>query len=154
MEHDYSWIYLLFFLMIPLARIIPRLLSKMRGRNSPMESKPEDLSQKPEDLSQKPEDLSQKPEDLSQKPEDLSQKPETEFRKPPTKNMLVLGELNRGTKTFEKIQKNTGFTSEELEEILENLEKNDLLQISQKQGMFGSKIELYPTEKGMKEYYS
>ena len=141
MEHDYSWIYLLFFLMIPLARIIPRLLSKMRGQNSSKESKPEDR-------------IHTNFEDLSQKPEDLSQKPETEFRKPPTKNMLVLGELNRGTKTFEKIQKNTGFTSEELDAILENLEKNDLLQISQKQGMFGNKIELYPTEKGMREYYS
>ena len=34
MDPDFSWIYLLFFLMIPLARIIPRVLSRMRGRNN------------------------------------------------------------------------------------------------------------------------
>ena len=38
------------------------------------------------------------------------QKPEQEFRKPSTKKMLVLGELNRGTKSFENVQKNTGLT--------------------------------------------
>lgn len=134
MEHDFSWIYLLFFLTIPLARIIPRLLSKIRGQKSSVEGMSE--------------------ESITPKFDDLTQKSEKEFRKPSTKNMLVLGELNRGTKTFEKIQKNTGFTSKELDTILEELEKNDFLRVQQKQGMLGNKIELYPTEKGIKEYYS
>ena len=67
---------------------------------------------------------------------------------------MVLGELNNGTRTFEKVQKNTGLDSEELNKILENLEKQGLLKVQQKQGLFGLKVELYPTEKGFKEYYS
>ena len=82
--------------------------------------------------------------------------PETreENPKPKTKSMMVLGELNNGTRTFEKVQKNTGLDSEELNKILENLEKQGLLKVQQKQGLFGLKVELYPTEKGFKEYYS
>ena len=74
--------------------------------------------------------------------------------KPKTKNMMVLGELNNGTRTFEKVQKNTGLDVEELNKILENLEKQGLIKVQQRQGLFGLKVELYPTEKGFKEYYS
>ena len=142
MEHDFSWIYLLFFLMIPLARIIPRVLSKMKGRNN--------FTNQTSDFDS---NLSNSDE-LMQKPDELMQKPEREFRKPSTKKMLVLGELNRGTKSFENVQKNTGLTAEELDKILEDLENNGFIEVRQKQGMLGLKIELYPTEKGIKEYYS
>ena len=74
--------------------------------------------------------------------------------RPKTKNMLVLGELNRGTKSFEGVRKNTGLDADELNKILEHLEGQGLLKVQQKQGMFGVKIELHPTEKGFKEYYS
>ena len=142
MEHDFSWIYLLFFLMIPLARIIPRVLSKMKGRNN--------FTNQTSDFDS---NLSNSDEQM-QKPDEQMQKPEQEFRKPSTKKMLVLGELNRGTKSFENVQKNTGLTAEELDKILEDLENNGFIEVRQKQGMFGMKIELYPTEKGIKEYYS
>ena len=36
--------------------------------------------------------------------------------------MLVLGELNSGIKTFERVQKNTGLDAEELNKVLEQLE--------------------------------
>ena len=74
--------------------------------------------------------------------------------KPQTKNNLVLGVLNRGSKTFENIQKNTGLTDAELDAILEDLEKNGLMKVVHKQGMFGTKTEIIPTDKGFKEYYS
>ncbi|MDH3735820.1 MAG: hypothetical protein OEQ94_02225 [Nitrosopumilus sp.] len=86
--------------------------------------------------------------------DEYSEKPQREFSKPQTKNMLVLGELNKGSKTFKNIQKNTGLNNKDLETILEDLEKNGMLKVHQKQGLFGSKIELYPTDKGFKEYYS
>ena len=73
--------------------------------------------------------------------------------KPQTKSMLVLAELCRGANTFEKIQKNTGFDNKELNSILEDLEKNGMLKIHQKQGLFGPKVELYPTEKGSRESF-
>ena len=75
-------------------------------------------------------------------------------QKPTTKNMLVLGELHRGHRTFESIQKNTGLSNNELDSILDYLEKNGMLKVQQKQGFFGTKVELPPTDKGFKEYYS
>jgi len=134
MDPDFSWIYLLIFLMIPLARIIPRLLAKRKMKNNSSQTIQERQFQPSFD--------------------EYSEKPQREFSKPQTKNMLVLGELNKGSKTFENIQKNTGLSNKELEEILEDLEKDGMLKIHQKQGLFGTKIELYPTDKGFKEYYS
>ncbi|MDH3204111.1 MAG: hypothetical protein OEL81_05490 [Nitrosopumilus sp.] len=86
--------------------------------------------------------------------EEQPRKIQREFSKPQTKNMLVLGEVNKGTKTFEKILKNTGLNGKELDTILEDLEKNNMIKVQQKQGLLGTKIELYPTDKGFKEYYS
>ncbi len=70
------------------------------------------------------------------------------------KEILVLWVLIRGSKTFGDIQKNTGMHSSELDKILENLEKNAMLQVQQKKELLGIKIELSPTEKGFKAYSS
>ena len=139
MDPSFSWIYLIFFLAIPLARIIPRIIARRRMTN-PDERFQNNFEYREEKI-----------------PETREEKiPETreENQKPKTKSMMVLGELNNGTRTFEKVQKNTGLDSEELNKILENLEKQGLLKVQQKQGLFGLKVELYPTEKGFKEYYS
>ena len=131
MDPNFSWIYLIFFLAIPLARIIPRIIARKRMNN---------------------------PDQRVQNKFESGQGHTSEFRRedphPKTKNMLVLGELNRGSKTFESVQKNTRLDAEELNKILEQLEDQGLLKVQQKQGLFGVKIELYPTEKGFKEYYS
>jgi hypothetical protein len=37
---------------------------------------------------------------------------------------------------------------------LEDLEKRGLMKVEEKSGLFGSKVELYLTDKGFKEYYS
>ena len=134
MDPDFSWIYLLIFLMIPLARIIPRLLARRKMEKNSSQTVQERQFQPSFD--------------------EYSEKPQREFSKPQTKNRLVLGELNKGSKTFENIQKNTGLNNKDLETILDNLEKDGMLKVHQKQGLFGTKIELYPTDKGFKEYYS
>ena len=133
-DPNFSWIYLIIFLAIPLDRIIPRVLSK-RGIGNKM---PDRIRE------------SQFQSDFHEMPS----KPQIESSKPQTKNMLVLGALNRGSKTFESIQKNTGLDNKELDAILEDLENNGMLKVEQKQGLFGPKTELYPTDKGFKEYYS
>ena len=139
MDPSFSWIYLIFFLAIPLARIIPRIIARRRMTN-PDERFQNNFEYRGEKI----------PETRGEKiPETREKNP-----KPKTKSMMVLGELNNGTRTFEKVQKNTGLDSEELNKILENLEKQGLLKVQQKQGLFGLKVELYPTEKGFKEYYS
>ena len=139
-EPNFSWIYIIIFLAIPLARIIPRLLAKKGIGKSfiqPQQPKPFEPSfVKP-----------------AQEPQPESFEPRTNT-KPQSKNDLVLGALNRGSKSFESIQKNTGLDNQDLDAILEDLEKNGLLKVVHKQGMFGPKTELYPTDKGFKEYYS
>lgn len=73
---------------------------------------------------------------------------------PKTYEMKVLGELVQGTKNFEMLQKKLELDSEVLNSILEGLENKKLMRVKQKQGILGQKIELYPTEEGIKKYYS
>ena len=147
MEADFSWMYLIIFLMIPLARILPRVLKKLKSGNSESQEIPQ----------RQFESNFNRYEDQSDKQFESNS---TEYQEPPksskpqTKNMLVLGELHRGVKQFEDIQKNTGLTTEELNSILEDLENNGFMKAQQKSGLFGMKTELVPTDKGFKEYYS
>jgi DNA-binding HxlR family transcriptional regulator len=71
-----------------------------------------------------------------------------------TKDMQVFEVLNHGAGNFEKIQEITGIKHDELVSILEDLEKRGMMKVEEKSGLLGSKIELYPTKKGIKEYYS
>ena len=133
-DPNFSWVYLIIFLAIPLARIIPRILAKKGiGVKSPQTIQENQFE--------------------TDHGEYL-QKPQIESTKPQTKNNLVLGALNRGSKTFEDIQKNTGLDNSELDTILEDLENNGLMKVVHKQGMLGPKTEIIPTDKGFKEYYS
>ncbi len=140
-DPNFSWVYLIIFLAIPLARIIPRILSKYGIGKNTANTIQEKQYQSGFD-------------EYSQKPQMDSSEPQMNNSKPQTKNNLVLGVLNRGSKTFENIQKNTGLTNAELDAILEDLEKNGLMKVVHKQGMFGTKTEIIPTDKGFKEYYS
>ena len=140
-DPNYSWVYLIIFLAIPLARIIPRILSKYGIGKSTASTIQEKQFQSGFD-------------EYSQKPPMESSEPQMNTSKPQTKNNLVLGVLNRGSKTFENIQKNTGLNNAELDAILEDLEKNGLMKVVHKQGMFGPKTEIVPTDKVFKEYYS
>ena len=71
-----------------------------------------------------------------------------------TKYLLVLEIMNRGAKKFENIQKITGLERDKLVSILDDLEKRGLMIVKQKSGLFGPKVELHATDKGIKEYYS
>ncbi|QLH03363.1 hypothetical protein C5F47_07290 [Nitrosopumilus cobalaminigenes] len=139
-DPNFSWIYIVIFLAIPLARIIPRLLAKKGIGKSFIPQQQKQFESASSDSI---------PE---QQAESFESRMDTS--KPQSKNELVLGALNRGSHSFEKIQKNTGLDSQDLDSILEDLEKNGLLKVVQKQGLFGPKTELYPTDKGFKEYYS
>ncbi len=80
--------------------------------------------------------------------------PRRNLAQPETKDMLVLGELNRGAKNFETMKKITGLERDELISILDDLEKRGLMRVEKKSGVFGTKIELYVTDKGFQVYYS
>ncbi|MDH5463662.1 MAG: winged helix-turn-helix transcriptional regulator [Nitrosopumilus sp.] len=67
------------------------------------------------------------------------------------KDLIVLGAIKHGTKKFDKIQKITQIESEELNSILKKLEERGFIEVKEKKGLFGTKIELIATDKGSKE---
>ena len=146
-EHGYMWIYLIFFL-IPLARIIPRLVKKWRKKESSTFTENEFSPNNPR-IEQRQESI-----EMSERQESIERSERQEsIESPQTKEMQVLGELNKGVKDFSKIQKNLDIDNQKLESILKDLEKQGLMKVIKKKGFSGIKIELYPTDKGFKRYY-
>ena len=140
-ENGFMWIYLI-FLLIPLSRILPRLIKKWKLKNSgiPQQSFDNQFQVSNNTVSESSRDTFR-----AQSPKEL---------KPKSTDMLVLGELNHGTKNFDALQKKLGIDNETLNSVLEDLENQGLMRVEQKQGLLGPKIELYPTEEGIKKYYS
>lgn len=133
MEPNYSWIYLLIFLIIPLSRIIPRLIANRKPNN-------ENFSQF---------------QNISNNGDEIwKAKIESRQNQNISDEMKVLGNMHNGANTFDKIQKQTKITVEDLNRILEDLERKEMIRVVKKSGMFGEKIELYSTDKGFREYYS
>ena len=135
MSDHFYWIWLI-FLMIPLVRVIQRYIRK---RNNPDYYT---SSEKRVEMQ------------LEKTSTNTIEKPVRNLARPETKDMLVLGELNRGVKSFDKMQKIIGLKRNELISILDDLEKRGLMRVEEKSGPFGPKVELYATDKGFKEYYS
>jgi len=154
-EHFY-WIWAIFFI-IPFISIIRRYLRKRNTQN--FSKSPEQYHEMQfQTNSSKIETprrnlLEPEPEPkLEPEPEPkLEPKPEPKHK---TKDMRVFEVLNHGVGNFEKIQEITGLKHDELVSILEDLEKRGMMKVEEKSGLLGSKIELYPTKKGINEYYS
>jgi len=135
MTDHFYWIWII-FLMFPLIRIIQRYLRKRNMQNYPQSSEKHLEMQ------------------LKTNSSETIDAPRRNLTKPETKDMLVLGELNRGAKNFETMQKITGLEHDELISILDDLEKRGLMRVEKKSSFFGTKIELYVTDKGFQVYYS
>jgi len=140
MTELFYWIWAIFFI-IPLVSIIRRYLRKRNMQNSSKSSEQYHEMQFKTNSSK------------IETPRQNLLEPEPE-PKHETKDMQVFEVLNYGAENIEKIQKITGLEHDELVSILEDLEKKGIIKIEEKSGMLGSKIELYPTKKGIKEYYS
>lgn len=67
------------------------------------------------------------------------------------KDIIVLGAIRSGARKFEKIQKIAKIPPEELNGILEDLEKRGMISVEEKKGWLGKKIEMRTTQKGDKE---
>ena len=136
-EHFY-WIWAIFFI-IPFVSIIRRYLRKRNMQNFSKSSEQYHEMQSKTNSSK------------IETPRRNLLEPEP---KPKTNDMQVFEALNHGAENFEKIQKITGLEHDELVSILEDLEKRGMIKVEEKSGLFGSKIGLYPTNNGIKEYYS
>ena len=138
-EHFY-WIWAIFFI-IPLVSIIRRYLRKRNMQNFSKSSEQYHEMQFKTNSSR----IETPRRNL------LEPEPEPKHK---TKDMQVFDVLNYGAENFEKIQKITGLEHDELVSILDDLEKRGLMIVKQKSGLFGPKVGLYATDKGIKEYYS
>ena len=136
-EHFY-WIWAIFFI-IPFISIIRRYLRKRNTQNFSKSSE------------QYHEMQFQTNSSKIETPRRNLLEPEPKHE---TKDMQVFEVLNHGAGNFEKIPDITGIKHDELVSILEDLEKRGMMKVEEKSGLLGSKIELYPTKKGIKEYYS
>jgi len=141
-EEGFAWIYLVFFLIIPLSRILPRIVRKWKDKNR---ITPEPFTETPYQSTSEPMVDPARKTFQAEIPKEMS---------PQTLDMLVLGELNRGTKKFNSIQRNLGIDNGALEEILQSLEDQGLMTVQNKQSVLGPKVELILTEKGFKKFYS
>ena len=150
-EGDFIWIYLVFF-MIPLARVIPRLIRKWQNKNNPIsENQYKQNFQSPEQRQTPFERLETSEERESIEREHSFGKSKS-GEKPLDQKMMVLGEINRGIKDFNQIQRITNIDNQKLENILKGFEDNGLMRVVKKDGIMGSKIEMHPTEKGYKKF--
>jgi hypothetical protein len=140
-EEGFAWMYLVFFLVIPLSRVVPRLIRKFKDRNR---TTPEQVTPTYQSTN----------ESFSDPPKETFQSEIPKEMSPQTLDMLVLGELNRGTRNFNSIQKNLGIDNVTLEEILQGLEEKGLMAVQNKQGILGPKVELVLTDEGFKKFYS
>ena len=136
-EHLY-WIWAIFFI-IPLVSIIRRYLRKHNMQNFSKSSEQYHEMQFKTNSSK------------IETPRRNLLEPEPKHE---TKDMQVFEALNYGAGNFEKIQKITGLERDELVSILDDLEKRGMMKVEEKSGLFGPKVELYLTDKGIKEYNS
>tara|TARA_Y100000590_G_scaffold118696_1_gene135846 strand:- start:4633 stop:5055 length:423 start_codon:yes stop_codon:yes gene_type:complete len=137
MEENYSWIYLLIFLIIPLARIIPRLLK--RGRYNPNVSTTGSNPRR--------NFFEEKPDNFQASPS----KKEYSTKNWP-KEKIVLGLLITKITKFEEIQKRANLSTNNLDAILQDFETKGFMTPVEKSGPFGKSIELRITEKGTSEF--
>ena len=154
MEENYSWIYLLIFLIIPLARILPRVLKRVGlkqntstrpespRRNFFQESSPDNFQESSPDNFQE------------SSPDNFQESPSKEefSTKNWSKEKIVLGLLMTNISKFEELQKRANLSTNNLDTILQDLEKKRLMMPVEKSGPFGKSIQLKITEKGAAEF--
>ena len=148
MEENYSWIYLLIFMIIPLARILPRLL-KRAGLKQDISARPETPRGNFFQESSSPDNFRE-----SSSPDNFQESPRKEefSTKNWPKEKIVLGLLMTKISKFEEIQKKGNLSTNNLDTILQDLEKKGLMTPVEKSGPFGKSIQLKITQKGIDEF--
>ena len=149
MEIDYSWIFLLIFLIIPLARILPRILKRTGFKeniSARLESPRENFFKESDSADNFKE---------SDYADNFKESPPTE-EEFSTRNWstekIVLGLLMSDISKFEELQKRGNLSTNNLDRILQNLEKKGFMTPVEKSGPFGTSIQLKITEKGIREF--
>jgi predicted transcriptional regulator len=139
MEENYSWIYLLIFLIIPLARILPRIL-KRGGIKEKISTRLESPRGNFFKESYSSDNFKESPSREEFSTENWS------------KEKIVLGLLMTNISKFEELQKRGNLSTNNLDRILQDFEKKGFMTSVEKSGPFGKSIQLKITEKGVGEF--
>ncbi len=139
---------MLIFLIIPLARIVPRLLRRA-GLKENISARPESPRGNFFQESSSPDNFqeSSSPDNF----QESSRREEFSTKNWP-KEKIVLGLLLTNITKFEEIQKRGNLSTNNLDTILQDLEKKGLMKPIEKTGPFGKSIQLRITEKGAAEF--
>ena len=162
MEENYSWIYLLIFLIIPLARILPRVL-KRAGLKQNISARPESPRRNFFQESSPDNFQESSPDNFQESsPDNFQESSPDNFRESPrkeefstknwSKEKIVLGLLMTNISKFEELQKRANLSTNNLDTILQDLEKKRFMMPVEKSGPFGKSIQLKITEKGAAEF--
>ena len=162
MEENYSWIYLLIFLIIPLARILPRVL-KRAGLKQNISARPESPRRNFFQESSPDNFQESSPDNFQESsPDNFRESSPDNFRESPrkeefstknwSKEKIVLGLLMTNISKFEELQKRANLSTNNLDTILQDLEKKRFMMPVEKSGPFGKSIQLKITEKGAAEF--
>ena len=154
MEENYSWIYLLIFLIIPLARILPRVLKRV-GLKQNVSTRPE--TPRENFFQESSPDRFQEPSSdrfQESSPDNFEESPRKEefSTRNWSKEKIVLGLLMTNISKFEELQKRANLSTNNLDTILQDLEKKRFMMPVEKSGPFGKSIQLKITEKGAAEF--
>lgn len=162
MEHESVWWLYLVFFMIPLARILPRLIARVRGTRagspggSPAGSRAgrgagENAGRRAEPRTDPRIGLR-----ADQRPGQGGRAagPAEDPRRDLPPDKRVLGQMSLGISDYARIRDRLGMDEEELDKILADLEKGGLMRVERKSGLLGQKVELRITEEGMRRYHS
>ena len=68
------------------------------------------------------------------------------------KDLMVLGTIINGIDNFTKLNKKTKIPSGELDSIIQRLKERGFIEIKEKKGWLGTKIEIRSNEKGQNEF--
>jgi hypothetical protein len=138
MEENYSWIYLLIFLIIPLARILPRVL-KRAGLKQNISNRPESPRENFFQESSPDNFQESSPDNFQESSSDnFEESPRREefSTKNWSKEKIVLGLLMTNISKFEELQKRANLSTNNLDTILQDLEKKRLMMPVEKSGPF------------------
>lgn len=67
------------------------------------------------------------------------------------RKVVVLGAIQGNGKKFDKIRKISKMDPQELNSVLEELERDGMIEVIEKKGLFGKKIEIRSTQAGTRE---
>jgi len=134
LANEFLWLYVAVFLAIPLVRVLPRIIRRLRGGYPASGGYADKAAQR-----------------WGVQATHGADGPQA---RPQSDEMLILGQMIGGAKTFEAIRKYTQLSDRRLDAGLQDLESRGMIRVERRQGLLGPRVEIHPTSKGLREFHN